>query len=110
MAESEEKTETFNMRVSPAFLRMIDEWRRQQTDLPSRAEAIRRLVVLGLLPWQDIIEQLKDTLETARSEGRVPTEEDVDEIGTALINFETQELDPLAEQAGIARNAIRLTF
>jgi len=26
----------------------IDEWRRRQTDLPSRSEAIRRLVELGL--------------------------------------------------------------
>jgi hypothetical protein len=26
---------------------MVDDWRRQQTDLPSRAEAIRRLVELG---------------------------------------------------------------
>ncbi len=26
----------------------IDEWRRQQPDLPSRSEAIRRLVDLGL--------------------------------------------------------------
>jgi hypothetical protein len=26
----------------------IDEWRRKQADLPSRSEAIRRLVELGL--------------------------------------------------------------
>jgi len=32
------------MRVSEAFLRMVDDWRRRQKDLPSRAEAIRRLV------------------------------------------------------------------
>jgi hypothetical protein len=32
------------MRVSPDWLSTIDEWRRQQPDLPSRAEAIRRLV------------------------------------------------------------------
>jgi hypothetical protein len=35
------------MRVSEQFLRTIDDWRRQQTDLPSRTEAIRRLVELG---------------------------------------------------------------
>jgi hypothetical protein len=40
----EEQTERFQMRVSPSFLRLIDEWRRRQPDLPSRAEAIRRLV------------------------------------------------------------------
>jgi hypothetical protein len=34
----------FQMRVSDDWLRTIDDWRRQQPDLPSRAEAIRRLV------------------------------------------------------------------
>lgn len=37
----------FQMRVSEQFLRMVDDWRRTQLDLPSRAEAIRRLVELG---------------------------------------------------------------
>jgi hypothetical protein len=35
------------MRVSEQFLRTVDDWRRSQTDLPSRAEAIRRLVELA---------------------------------------------------------------
>ena len=35
---------TFQMRVSEDFLNQIDDWRRKQPDLPSRAEAIRRLV------------------------------------------------------------------
>ncbi len=39
-----EKSQPFQMRVSPDWLSTIDEWRRQQPDLPSRAEAIRRLV------------------------------------------------------------------
>ncbi len=34
----------FQMRVTEDFLRVIDDWRRKQPDLPSRAEAIRRLV------------------------------------------------------------------
>lgn len=34
----------FQMRVSDTFLLMIDDWRRSQNDLPSRAEAIRRIV------------------------------------------------------------------
>ena len=38
----------FQMRVTEGFLRQIDEWRRQQPDLPPRAEAIRRLIELGL--------------------------------------------------------------
>jgi hypothetical protein len=36
------------MRASEEFLRSIDDWRRHQPDLPSRAEAIRRLVEAGL--------------------------------------------------------------
>jgi hypothetical protein len=38
----------FQMRVSEQFLRMLDDWRRTQVDLPSRAEAIRRLVESGI--------------------------------------------------------------
>jgi hypothetical protein len=37
----------FQMRVSEGFLRTVDDWRRNQTDLPSRAEAIRRMVELA---------------------------------------------------------------
>jgi hypothetical protein len=37
----------FQMRVSEQFLRTVDDWRRCQIDLPSRAEAIRRLVELA---------------------------------------------------------------
>jgi len=39
-----QKSERFELRVSEDFLRAIDDWRRKQPDLPSRAEAIRRLV------------------------------------------------------------------
>jgi len=42
------KNTTLQMRVSEAFLKSIDDWRRKQADLPSRAAAIRRLVELGL--------------------------------------------------------------
>lgn len=44
----EKKDHAFQMRVSTEFLRTIDDWRRVQPDLPSRAEAIRRLIELGL--------------------------------------------------------------
>ena len=37
----------FQMRVSEDFLRTVDDWRRGQIDLPSRAEAIRRMVELA---------------------------------------------------------------
>jgi metal-responsive CopG/Arc/MetJ family transcriptional regulator len=35
---------TFQMRVDDEFLRQLDDWRRLQPEIPSRAEAIRRLV------------------------------------------------------------------
>src|SRR5689334_13510436 len=38
------KDRLFQMRVSEQFLRTIDEWRREQSDLPPRAEAVRRMV------------------------------------------------------------------
>jgi hypothetical protein len=37
----------FQMRVSETFLRTVDDWRRGQIDVPSRAEAIRRMVELA---------------------------------------------------------------
>ena len=44
----ENHTERFQMRVPAEFLAKIDEWRRQQPDLPNRSEAIRRLVEQAL--------------------------------------------------------------
>jgi len=34
----------FSMRAPEDFLNNIDDWRREQPDLPSRSEAVRRLV------------------------------------------------------------------
>jgi hypothetical protein len=42
------KTERFEMRLELEMIDRIDNWRRQQSDLPTRAEAIRRLVELSL--------------------------------------------------------------
>jgi hypothetical protein len=42
------KETTIQMRVSAAYLKSVDEWRRQQPDLPSRSEAIRRLTAIAL--------------------------------------------------------------
>jgi hypothetical protein len=44
----EEKTERVEMRLDTSFLKTVDNWRRKQRDLPSRAEAIRRLAERGL--------------------------------------------------------------
>jgi metal-responsive CopG/Arc/MetJ family transcriptional regulator len=44
----ENQTERLQMRVSADFLAKVDDWRREQADLPNRSEAIRRLVELAL--------------------------------------------------------------
>jgi metal-responsive CopG/Arc/MetJ family transcriptional regulator len=40
--------ERYELRIPTDFFKEVDAWRRKQDDLPSRAEAIRRLVELGL--------------------------------------------------------------
>jgi hypothetical protein len=40
----EPQTHQMQTRVTADFLRKLDEWRRQQPDLPSRTEALRRIV------------------------------------------------------------------
>src|SRR6267154_6770967 len=45
---SDPKGTTLQMRVSAAYLKSVDEWRRKQPDLPSRSEAIRRLTAIAL--------------------------------------------------------------
>ncbi len=42
------KTERFEMRLDPGTIERVDDWRSRQDDLPSRAEAVRRLVEAGL--------------------------------------------------------------
>jgi uncharacterized protein YfbU (UPF0304 family) len=44
------KSERFEMRVDENLLARIDEWSSEQDDVPSRAEAVRRLIELGLRP------------------------------------------------------------
>lgn len=47
MSDSEE-LRPLQIRVSEQWLAGVDDWRRKQTKIPSQAEAIRRLVELGL--------------------------------------------------------------
>ena len=44
----EAKTIRLDLRFPPSLIEPIDEWRRKQPDIPPRAEAIRRLIDLGL--------------------------------------------------------------
>lgn len=47
------KDRSFQMRVDDEWLERVDDWRRQQKDLPPRAEAIRRLVAKALEMGED---------------------------------------------------------
>lgn len=42
------RSERFEMRLDPAILDAVDQWREDQADRPSRSEAVRRLVETGL--------------------------------------------------------------
>lgn len=44
MSDTEQKTERFEMRMSKADLANLDKLRKDETDLPQRAEMIRRLI------------------------------------------------------------------
>jgi len=43
------KTERFELRLDPGILDDVDAWRGQQADIPSRAEAVRRLIEAALV-------------------------------------------------------------
>ncbi|QGM94386.1 hypothetical protein F7D13_10290 [Methylocystis rosea] len=42
------KSERFELRLDPETLTKIDEWRKEQSDLPSRSEAVRTLIEISL--------------------------------------------------------------
>ena len=41
-------SEAVTVRIAVGALKLLDDWRRDQEDLPGRPEAIRRLVEIGL--------------------------------------------------------------
>jgi hypothetical protein len=45
---AEEMTLRLEFRVPPSMMSLIDNWRRDQDDLPGRSEAARRLLELAL--------------------------------------------------------------
>ena len=47
------QTERFEMRLDRNVLEQVDRWRASQPGLPSRAEAVRRLLHDGLAVWSD---------------------------------------------------------
>ena len=48
MAKAAVHTVSFLLRLSPSLCDRIDEWRRHEPDIPSRSEAIRRLLEKSL--------------------------------------------------------------
>lgn len=46
--EKPTKSARLEVRADPSWLKRIDEWRRQQEDLPTRAEAVRRMTEVVL--------------------------------------------------------------
>ena len=48
MARDEKMTVATLVRMPPSMAALVDAWRRDQVDLPTRAEAIRRLAAMSL--------------------------------------------------------------
>lgn len=48
MSSKQPKSIRLQMVISPGEITQIDDWRREQPALPSRSEAIRQLIALGL--------------------------------------------------------------
>ncbi len=53
MSDDEKLDQRIQLVASQSFGKDVDDWRRTQQDLPSRSEAIRRLVYLGLQHEQE---------------------------------------------------------
>jgi hypothetical protein len=67
----DDPTNRFQMRVSDSFLERLDNWRRGQPTIPSRAEAIRQLVGFGLTYSNDLAADEREAQKReARRSGR----------------------------------------
>ena len=47
MPKDKEQDQILHMRVSAEFWKWVDDWRREQPDIPVRSEAVRRMVRLA---------------------------------------------------------------
>ncbi|WP_313666093.1 hypothetical protein [Shinella sp.] len=83
----------FQMRVSEEFLRTLDDWRRTQPELPSRAEAIRQLIQRGLSleVYVESINEILDVLMPAIASGGF-SQEQVDRLAIAINNQSIQRM------------------
>lgn len=74
----------FQMRVSEEFLRTIDDWRRKQPELPSRAEAIRQLIHTGLAARPILLDVQKMLVNLRPVGGDSDLDEHIEAIHRAL--------------------------
>jgi hypothetical protein len=51
--DQEKMTETVYVRCSPTMAKALDDWRRSEPDLPTRAEALRRIAAKALKIKED---------------------------------------------------------
>jgi hypothetical protein len=82
------KPSRFELRLPPELGDEIDRWRREQLDLPPRAEAARRLIELGLAMGRGSQIDVHFT-----DEGREGVLTGLGEIGNAVLG--RQDLDQL---------------
>ena len=59
-----------NVRVDDVFLKRLDDWRREQTDLPGRPEAMRRLVSFALKRHKTGTKESRKTTNPASHKNR----------------------------------------
>lgn len=106
-----DKRHNFQMRTDDRFLEKLDEWRRLQPDLPSRAEAIRRLVDRGLAfdAARDCVLAYGDVLARALINDRLHT----DDLRSGLELFEDMEAAAArlsSEESRTLYGQVRSTF
>jgi hypothetical protein len=66
MSEPPKKSERLNMVISAEELEQIEDWRRQQPKVPSRSEAIRQLIQIGLTSTQQRLSEAARLAKPAR--------------------------------------------
>jgi hypothetical protein len=81
------KSEPFKIRFEVDMIERIDDWRRKQPDLSSRAAAIRRLVEVGLR----VDQPQQKTSKKAASKALEMAGQEIDRLGNASLPAEERE-------------------
>ena len=81
----EDKTERVEIRLDRSFLKTVDNWRRKQRDIPSRAEAIRRLAERGLASNAATPPQLR---KGSRRKAAEMADREIDRLGDQAVTNE----------------------